>query len=143
MHKIAAFPLLLLLITIVGISLYTMHWFLHLLLRLESILCIVSSQRTSVILFTLCLNDHLCMCVLVLLYPFLARVCLKRKKFLKRTTEVFCLFLLCNAILWSIWLWYYSLTSVISLFIKLLTQMTIHQRSTDLQKEYSVKEPGV
>jgi hypothetical protein len=47
--------------TIVGTLLGTMQWFSHLLLGFEFVLCIVSSQRTSVILFSLYLNNQLCM----------------------------------------------------------------------------------
>lgn len=79
--KIAAFPLLLLLIkSIVGISPDTMCWFAYLLLRLESILPIVASQRTLVILFLLYPNDQLCVCHLGLLYAFSVHVCLERKQ---------------------------------------------------------------
>lgn len=56
--------------------------------------------------------------------------------FLKRTAGV--IILLYNAVLLGIWFWYYSLTSVISLCLKLLIQMAIHQRRTPIQKEYSV-----
>ena len=122
--KIAAFFMLLLLIkTVVGTSLGTMCWFSHLLLVLESILCIVLSQRNLVILFSLYLNDQLCMCDLSLLYPVLEHVCLGKKQvfffffFLREQWKL--IILLYNAVVLSTWLRHYSLASVISLCLKL------------------------
>lgn len=96
-----------------------------------------ASQRSLVILFTLYLSDHLCICVLVLLNPFLACVCLERKHVFKKNSRSN-YFAIYNAVLLGIWFWYYSLTSVISLCLKLLIQIAIHQRRTPIQKEYSV-----
>lgn len=82
--------------------------------------CFITKKFSNFIL-SLYLNDQLCVCDLSLLYPVF-RTCAPREKgffFFKENKKRKLIILLYNAILLSIWLWHYSLASVISLCLKL------------------------